>query len=430
MWRTVAVNLSVVAYVAGALAFRRRAVVIRVLTGVMLAWATYYFVAEAVLAPMHNHGFDFTQYLVGGEELRAGRDPYRDWREYAATGGGPVADVLGAHGLWKTPPISYLPPFYVAVMPLFRLPFETAFKVWTLLNAALLVGAVVFAARAFGVRTAWGTAAALALAFVWVPTYDNALQGQVNVLLLFALAVAAWGVAARRRLVAGAASTIGLLVKVYPGIVLLYFLFRRRWREVAAAAVVATAVVVVVGAVYGFGLYRSFVECIFIPTMQAPRTWILNTSPVTLAARLIPAGVDPAPFQRAWGLALLAACGAGLLYFIKPRFEPAAEIAAFVALSVTASVWTTQHHHVLLALPFLFLGRELYRGRLGRWPAAFAVASFLVIAWRVDLRDLQFLGWRGVALAALKPLALLALPAALLLHARRESAAAAAPQKP
>jgi len=165
-----------------------------------------------------------------------------DFRDYWFTANhlrdtGQLTTQFGVH--------NYVPFFAVFMLPWSFLPLPVGAALFALLSLALFGVTVVLVQTllndGLGPRPRVGTLLALALALPYV--HSCATLGNVGLLVLF-LVVAAWFLVERgREWEAGLALGLAVLIKLLPGVLLVFLLLRRRFR-VAGAAV---AVVVVLG---------------------------------------------------------------------------------------------------------------------------------------------------------------------------------------
>ncbi len=173
-------------------------------------------------------GMDFKAYYTAAQLAREGKDFY-DWRlelEKAQTHGiAPDASLY-----------IYPPPFVLLVMPLAALPFEMATRVWFLANLALLFVTLAILVWAFDINR--GVPLWLMGAFLFTPVMYNLHIGQANIVVLFLITVAY--VQLKRGCEAGGGAAIGLatLIKVSPGALATYLLWKGRYRAVLAALAV------------------------------------------------------------------------------------------------------------------------------------------------------------------------------------------------
>ncbi|MCK4342209.1 MAG: DUF2029 domain-containing protein [Phycisphaerae bacterium] len=163
------------------------------------------------------------------------RDFWKNAVHFRETGA--IANDQGVH--------NYLPFFTVFMVPWGFLPLRVAAVIFVLLSLALfaltarLVEALLNDGLRRGPRRALLVTLGLALPYV----YACAVVGNLGLLLLF-LVVTTWFLVERgREWEAGAALGLATLIKLVPGVLIIFFLLKRRWR-VAGTAV---AVLVVLG---------------------------------------------------------------------------------------------------------------------------------------------------------------------------------------
>ncbi len=413
-------NVVVVLYVAAVFVMRRYARTLKIITACFLVWAAFYFAVEGVIRSNLSPGVDFASYLVGNKELLAGRDPYADFAVFLHTRAGPVREILAAHDLELTPPVMYPPPFYVLLTPLFWFSYPTAFATWSVVNALLLIAAAWLAYRAFDLRGGWSFVAVLALALAASPSLDNLYEGQANILLALAIAGVAWGVTRARSKTTGFIAAGAILLKLFPAVFLVYFALRRRWRELIWAAAILAAVTLAVAAVWGPALWANYARLVAFPVTAAAPVMAVNVSPVTMLAQVLPPGAPEKALVTASKWAALIFFFALLFYLRRPRLEGAAEIGLLTAAAMVASGWVTQPHLVVLILPYVFLGREIWERRASFGAALLATLSFISVMLRYDYRRFDLAGWPTTLLMAVKPLGLVLLVGALLWHAAGE----------
>lgn len=193
-------------------------------------------------------GFDFAAYWLAGSHVAAGQSPYS------------LEQLSGAFQPSEKPLYLYPPVLAALVAPLSVLfdSYRDAMWVWAGLGFALLILAVVAIARAEGLdrplaahlRVPTGVASAMfvAAALAMTPIIGELTVGNVHLELVGLLAVAWLGIrrgTTRGQQVAGVAIGVATLIKVFPGLIVVWFLLTRRW-VAAACAVLGAAVVAIV----------------------------------------------------------------------------------------------------------------------------------------------------------------------------------------
>jgi hypothetical protein len=282
-------------------------------------------------------------------------------------------------------------------LPLARMDARNASATLALITVVLLLIELLTTMTLLGVPaptvSAW-----LALGYVLTCSFMKVhiALGQMSGLIGF-LFFAGW-TAGRRGddAMAGAALGAACTMKMFPGVVLLLFLFTRRWRAVAAAAVVYLAIAAIMTARFGLLSWPQF----FAQQGPIADRWmgdIQNQSlhgivfrlfrpvcvwhgPVILSATLISAAVA----------ALLIALAGWLVWRTDRGRGFDAAYALFVVLAVVTSQWTWEHYTVIYALPVLILAAELAASLRARRRSVAAAAMLLalaaiVAAWRIDL---------------------------------------------
>lgn len=130
------------------------------------------------------------------------------------------------------------PPFALIVVA----PFA-ALAGWSMAAAKAAWGALGMAALAWSVYASgqrWGwRAASLAFAVVVLPIHNNFHHLNIETLLLALLVATAADLAAGRTARAGAWAGLATALKVFPGLVLVYFALRRQWKALGVGVAVA-----------------------------------------------------------------------------------------------------------------------------------------------------------------------------------------------
>jgi hypothetical protein len=194
--------------------------------------------------------------------------------------------------------VSYIPltlPSALVVLPLSSLPALQAKRYWLLLNLAflvltwvLLVGSTRLGPKRIGLLTF------LAL----VPLCSNFLFGQMHVLLLLLLTIAAWLYFKNRLFTSGLTLAVAAALKIYPGFFLIFFLIKKQWRAAA-------------GLVIGMGVGILFSIHLF--GMDACRVYAQEVLPFAMRGQIVD------PYNVAWGS--LSALLARLLIY-EPELNP------------------------------------------------------------------------------------------------------------
>jgi hypothetical protein len=157
------------------------------------------------------------------------------------------------------------PHFHLFLRPLTGLPLPAAYLGWMTLSACAI--GIGWWRTALRIRPAWPWWMWFVIS-AWTPLCTLMYTGQITALIFVPLLLAWWADREGRGTAAGA--WMGLALSVKPNLIMLlvWWLFRRRWREIGTAAVTALAACLVGVIVFGWHAYE---------------TWLRNLSSATWA---------------------------------------------------------------------------------------------------------------------------------------------------
>jgi len=150
----------------------------------------------------------------------------------------------------------YPPFFFVFMTPLAVLPDALGASLWYLLNLALAVLGVVLAVRALHPADAaapppW-THYALVGALAAPVIGSNLSTAQVNIVIVFFVILAVYLFTRGREDLAGAGLAVAVALKLTPALLVVYFVWKRRWRVLRGAALGLLACFLLQAAVLGW----------------------------------------------------------------------------------------------------------------------------------------------------------------------------------
>ena len=261
---------------------------IAALFALLYGWAAFSFPEPGVLTTSHYCpppvlvGVDFYPHYIAGQALWHRLPIYDNLRHH----GGPFADPVPDHpGL--TSRFTYPPPVAYLFAPLSRLPVRGAWKARLAGSVAGMTLVLILLIRVAG-QDPWFAAALAAALLVFYPLHFVTINGNVALvcLVLMMLGVCSllldgspWATALFLAL--------ATVVKLYPGIFLLWFVVQRRWNLVWRMTVVLAILVALTAR---DGLWLTWLERAqeFDRFVQA---WYLNAS---LFSLLVMSGVQAA----------------------------------------------------------------------------------------------------------------------------------------
>jgi hypothetical protein len=271
-------------------------------------------------------GFDFLAYHQAAERVLDGQRLYD-----------PSVQQTGGFGLFYYPP-----PFVFAILPFGLLPATTATWAWILLSVAMLVAAIAILPVRATVR--WTTLLLAGLS--WPVAYALKL-GQVGPLLLLLFAIGwRW---LDRPLAVGAAGALGAVVKLQPGLILVWALLTRRLMAVIFGAgillVTALAATLILG---GVGVWQDYVA--LIRNVSDPITTPHNFTPGAAAYQAgVSAGAATA-IQLASSVLVVAAV---IVAAVRAPADASLLVTMVASQLLSPVLW--DHYAMLLLLPVAWL---------------------------------------------------------------------------
>jgi alpha-1,2-mannosyltransferase len=281
-------------------------------------------------------GFDLSSYTGSGQRVLDGQSPYRDFQLEGSY------QPQGPRGLYTYPP--FLAAVFVPAAAVFDSDtFANWF--WLAFGAALLAIVVVGVAHREHIADGWDLVLLLMAAFAFAPVQGELFIGNVHLLLLGLLGGAHLALCRGTRageLIGGALIATAAMVKIFPGLMIVWLLLARRFRAVWASIVTLIALVLVTLPVTGFQPWLDYPTVLMNlgPPVEfghvlAPSAWLWN--------------VMPEPLARA----VVLTTAAILLIFATFRRTEPVSYAVAVALSILSAPALYHHYLAIMILPLL-----------------------------------------------------------------------------
>ena len=218
----------------------------------MLCVAVLYLSVHTLPKAWRTLNTDFPNYYMAARLVHEGYDTSRmyewTWIEREKDHRGVDDRVIG---LLPITPFSTL-----AVWPIAELKPLTAKHVWIVFNLLLLIPMAWMLRRMTGLSYA-RIVLVFALSF---PLQRNLLYGQFYVLLLLMIVAACWCWLRGWQVAAGVLVAVAAGCKVFPALLLVWFLRRRQWRALLSALIAVAACVGISVAVFGVAANRTWLE--------------------------------------------------------------------------------------------------------------------------------------------------------------------------
>ena len=221
------------------------------------------------------------------------------------------------------------------------------------------------------------------------PLADTLAFGQIDLALLLILTLALWALREERDLAAGALVALGTLFKIYPVLLLAFFVVKRRWYALAGFVLGMLVLNGLAVAVMGWEMHRVYLTEV-LPRIGGSTSWVENQTISGFLARLVDLPTEAAVLENRaialLGMALSAAVALlACLLSLRPARPKSSRYALqygqFLLLMVLAIPAAWMHYETLLFIPFAALLLHLRDREVGLVRAAVLALSFALIAY-------------------------------------------------
>lgn len=285
-----------------------------------------------------------------------------------------------------------VPPFYGMLFVPFAQQDGLMILLWhRLLNIALALGTAALLFRAYGVRLASAVGVGLLLLFNMRPLTDTIAFGQIDIMLLFLLVIAVIALQQGKQFWTGCAVALGTLFKLYPALLLVFFVVKRQWRALAGFGVALLVLNGLAIAVIGWQMHQVYLFEV-VPRIGGGTSWVENQTLNGFLSRATGGIIDAAKFDHplvslaTYGGFFLALGGAALLALrpAEPRSPQALlQFGLFPLLMVLMVPAAWMHYQTIVILPFfaVLLYSAANNDGLPRWRAALLGIAYALIAY-------------------------------------------------
>lgn len=297
-----------------------------------------------------------------------------------------------------------VPPFYGMLFTPFV--FQDGLQIifyHRIINLVLIALTAIMILLIWRPRPLWWGIAFLPILFNSRPLADTVAYGQIDLMLLFLLTCALW--ALRRaatletqapgtrpllyQILAGALVALGTLFKIYPVILLAFFVIKRRWFGLIGFGLGMLLYNGLAIAIMGWEMHRTYLFDV-IPNIGGTTSWVENQTISGFLARLVDVPFDAHIFQnRAVALfAMLISGFISLLVCVLALWPArgdsstfALQYSLFLLLMVLAVPAAWMHYETLLVLPFAALVMHLREQNIGLLRAALLAIGFALVSY-------------------------------------------------
>ena len=307
-----------------------------------------------LLRPSPESHRDFFQDYASARNLLSGRPIYSRID--------PAIYQFNAH-----PPTSVL-----LALPFAGMAYVPATVAWNLLSLVLLGGslAVLISELRFDVSLSHLVLLSVALG-LWPPLWFHLAQGQLGIPILFLLTLAWRATRHGRDTLAGGIIGLAAAIKIFPAVLIAYFIFRRRFRLAIAGILGFVLISAATLLITGPETIRDYLITV-LPTLKGFNEYGRNASLTGFFSRL----VSPSLAGVATLMASVLVAAIVWVRSTRADFDESFALAITGTLLITPLTWP--HSLVILLLPLAVYGARLaYADSLSRWLAG---AGWLLMA--------------------------------------------------
>ena len=189
-------------------------------------------------------------YTLLGEAVNP---PYKDETEYSRQA------IPHAWGNVPHPPL-----FYILLRPLTRLKYIHAAVFWLIFNQILLVLGIIFCVATLKKKISLVELAAIVFITAnFLPLRMNNILGQTSIIIFFLISLAFYSFIKKKNIVAGVALGLAVLLRWFPGLLILYFILKRQYRVVLVSLLTIALGFVV--SIWRLGLPLHLIQLKYMP---------------------------------------------------------------------------------------------------------------------------------------------------------------------
>jgi Glycosyltransferase family 87 len=171
------------------------------------------------------------------------------------------------------PPTSIL-----LLIPFGALPYREALFRWNLLSLGMFAVSLALVWRGLRIpRSVRSVFPATTLSLLCFPLLVHIHFGQITLLILLLLTGVWTADRADRRILAGVLLGTAVTIKLFPAVLFLYFIVRKRWRTVASGLVSIALITMLTASILGIHAYRAYVNDV-LPNVAKYRGLWFNLS--------------------------------------------------------------------------------------------------------------------------------------------------------
>jgi len=292
------------------------------------------------------------------------------------------AQKIGMKGRFvKT--VGYPAPFFVPMSFFTLFEYKYVKFIWLVLNNLLLISSIVILMNMVLNKITIGQIAITSfMVFIYQPLFEDIAVGQINLTIFFLIILSLYLYTTNRHILSGAILVLPVFIKFYCGFLLMYFIFKRKFRILFGSMVTFILVCGISILLLGIETNISYLEYFLnYPSVFHTITPGFNHSISAMFYRIFSC-TGNSTFQTVSGVILLLIFGIFTVYITKRDAKDNNDFLIQFSLFVTAifmiNPFVEEHHFILLYLPFLVIWYNIEKLEL--FDCILYVTSFLLIA--------------------------------------------------
>jgi len=259
----------------------------------------------------------------------------------------------------------YSPIFPLMTAPLGLMSELNARKTWAIINVIALPLAWFSLSSIFiilsGVSEISYAAHLITLLLLAQPITNNATQGNINSILLAIMSLALYFSFKEKKYYSSILAAIGFSIKLTPGVLFIYFLFYKKWKELLLTTVLSAMLLMVLPFIY-FGFHQTIElylgwKTVLSNTTHFPFYKYTNQSPLVVMTHW--QGIDTVNLiSKLFYYLINLIMGLSLFYFYK-RKNKLVFLSLIFMLLLTASPVVWMEYYLVLLFPYLVIHQWL-----------------------------------------------------------------------
>lgn len=295
--------------------------------------------AIIVLGRVFSLGYypDFSSYYYSPQAMLSHANPY-----------------LGGENFFT--PFVYPPFVLLFFLPLSFLPFITAEYLWTGISFLCLFLSLMLLGKMKGKAISWTGFVLLAsiVCITYFPLKFSLGMGQINILVLLCLVSSIYFLQKKNQNLAGVFLGMSLLLKLFPVLLLFYFLIKKQFRIFLITLLTVVGGIIITMLVFGTQIHGYFFHTVLPDLLGSWKGDYYNQSLAGVLMRQIPDVFLRVILLRIFSI-ILALITLGVIVYNKKKNMQTLEIGFLITVSLLVNTFSWQHHFVWLLIPFFFV---------------------------------------------------------------------------